>query len=390
MSPTSALDYNLESQQAMEALELIYDSAMNRALRRRQRIIEAMDAPHLRALSKHSDLLTSISRKSDLLTSMSRKIEAVNQTHAFYSRFILPDKMWLSQLNKTVAFGKTAEILGLTDKHISGFANSIRQLNQPWLDAENRLASLTSVMEIYSMAAGLRDLNPFGQTVTDVFRLNLGDWRQVTVIPEQLYTDPVARFDFYTDLGFNDDLTNMPADAFIEILDSSGLRSSELPGLVEGYAYGLPEMVDDDSEDVVPDANVDAYQSIFELETKVRSFIDEQMTQQFGHQWVMQRIPPEMHQEWQKRRRIAIDKGEVEQKLIAYADFTDYIDIICKKDNWKSVFERFFKRKSNIQESFTRLYPVRLSTMHSRVIIPEDLLLAHAEVRRILRAIQFA
>ena len=163
-----------------------------------------------------------------------------------------------------------------------------------------------------------------------------------------------------------------------------------MPGPVEGYGPELPVISDEDMDDDVPDENIDAYQLIFVLETNLRSFIDEQMTQQFGHQWVMQRIPPEMHQEWQKRRRIAIDKGEVEQKLIAYADFTDYIDIICKKDNWKSVFERFFKRKSNIQESFTRLYPVRLSTMHSRVIIPEDLLLAHAEVRRILRAIQFA
>ena len=122
----------------------------------------------------------------------------------------------------------------------------------------------------------------------------------------------------------------------------------------------------------------------------MRNFIDEQMTHQFGHQWIVHRIPSEMHQKWQKRRRIALDKGDDEQKLISYADFTDYIDIICRKENWKSVFERFFKRKSNIQESFTRLYPVRLSTMHSRVIIPEDLLLAHAEVRRILSAIQFA
>ena len=359
---------------------MIHQSALERALRRRRQMLDMLDRPHLRALTKQYDLVSSISKQ----------METVQQAQALYDRFIYPDKVWVSQLHKVAEYRRSAENLGLTNKRILEFANGIQRLSHPWLNAANPATSVTSILEIYSMAAELNDRQPFGRLVTNVLRRNLGDWRRVTAIPERLATDPNARFDFYTEQGFNDNLTDLPVDAFIEILDSSGFRGGDLPGPVEGYGPELPVISDEDMDDDVPDENIDAYQLIFVLETNLRSFIDEQMTQQFGHQWVMQRIPPEMHQEWQKRRRIAIDKGEVEQKLIAYADFTDYIDIICKKDNWKSVFERFFKRKSNIQESFTRLYPVRLSTMHSRVIIPEDLLLAHAEVRRILRAIQFA
>ena len=237
------------------------------------------------------------------------------------------------------------------------------------------------------MAAELNERQPFGRLVTNVLRRNLGDWRRVTAIPDRMATDPNARYDFYIEQGFNDNLTDLPVDAFVEILDSSGFRRSDLPGPVEGYGYPLPVFPDEETDDDVPDENIDAYQLIFVLETNLRRFIDEQMTQQYGHRWVKQRTPPNMHQEWQKKRRIAIDKGETEQELIAYADFTDYEQIICRKDNWESIFERFFKRTSNIQESFNRLYPVRRATMHSRVIILEDLLLAHSEVKHVLRAI---
>ena len=232
--------------------------------------------------------------------------------------------------------------------------------------------------------------SPFGRTITDALRRSLGDWRTVTAIPEHLGTDPAARFDFYTDLGFNDDLTNLPINAFTEILTSSGFKSDDLPEPVERYGRDSVGTVDENSSDDVPNENIDAYLLIFTMETNLRRFIDEQMTQQHGDQWVKQRTPPNMYQRWQEKRRTATKSGEAELELIAYADFTDYADIICRKDNWKDTFEQSFKRRSNIQESLRRLHPLRLSTMHSRVIIQQDLLLAHAEVKRILKAIHIA
>ena len=361
----------------MEAFELIQQSAFERALRRRRQMLDTLDRPHLRALTRHYDLVSSISTQ----------MEIAQQVQDFHDRFIYPDRMWLTQLHKVTEYRRSAESLGLTNRRILEFANGIRQLSHPWLNPDNPASSVRSILQIYSMAADLNERQPFGRLVTDVLRRNLGDWRRVTAMPERLATDPNVRFDFYTEQGFNDNLTDVPVDAFIEILDSSGFRGGDLPRPVEGYGYQLPVFPDEDTDDDVPAENIDAYQLIFAMETNLRRFIDEQMTQQHGSQWAKQRTPANMHQRWQDKKRTAISSGETEQELIAYADFTDYEQIICRKDNWESIFERYFKRKSSIQESFNRLYPVRLSTMHSRVIIPEDLLLAHSEVRHILRAI---
>ena len=72
--------------------------------------------------------------------------------------------------------------------------------------------------------------------------------------------------------------------------------------------------------------------------------------------------------------------------LVVFADFTDYEKVICKRDNWP-VFEPFFVRPESIRETFQRLYPIRLDTMHSRPITQDDELLLWLETRRIIRAI---
>jgi hypothetical protein len=46
-----------------------------------------------------------------------------------------------------------------------------------------------------------------------------------------------------------------------------------------------------------------------------------------------------------------------------------------------------FVRKEDVQESFMRLFPVRICTMHARIILLDDELLLRLETCRILRAI---
>lgn len=74
--------------------------------------------------------------------------------------------------------------------------------------------------------------------------------------------------------------------------------------------------------------------------------------------------------------------------LIEYADFTDYIEIIKRADNWNEVFQIVFRRKDDVQEAFYRLFPIRLATMHARFITLDDELLLRAEVRRIQKVIR--
>ena len=87
------------------------------------------------------------------------------------------------------------------------------------------------------------------------------------------------------------------------------------------------------------------------------------------------------------KRQKALDFGEPERPLIAYADFTDYVTIITRKDNWKAVFEDVFRRAESVTESLQRLYPIRICTMHARLITQDDELYLYVETKRILAAI---
>ncbi len=51
------------------------------------------------------------------------------------------------------------------------------------------------------------------------------------------------------------------------------------------------------------------------------------------------------------------------------------------------VFKPIFKRPMLVQESFQRLYPIRMCTMHARLITQDDELYLYVETKRILKAI---
>ena len=74
-------------------------------------------------------------------------------------------------------------------------------------------------------------------------------------------------------------------------------------------------------------------------------------------------------------------------RQIAYADFTDYERVICRSDNWREIFTTFFDRPESVRESFQRLYPIRLDTMHARPITQDDELLLYVETQRLVKVI---
>jgi hypothetical protein len=57
-------------------------------------------------------------------------------------------------------------------------------------------------------------------------------------------------------------------------------------------------------------------------------------------------------------------------------------------DNWREVFSALFGRQEDVRESLQRLYPIRLSTMHARLITQDDVLLLLVESRRLLKVIR--
>ena len=313
--------------------------------------------------------------------------EYLRQIETFEVRFTMPVQNHFDELVKTLSRLPSMEALGLASSRIAEINKSIAGLRQPWLNIENKFASLTAVSELHTMATGLLERPPFSDALTKLFRHDFGDWRFVGKLPDSLFTDSIARCDFYRELGFNDTLTDFPQPVFDEILNVSGLRLRVLPEPVKAYRYGLDLDPDEEFEDEVPTLNLEAYGLIYRLETHLRRFIDGQMTIHFGPLWVKRRTPSGIYPEWKRKQQHDIDSGKPAQPLVAYADFTDYSRIICRRDNWDEVFEPFFFRKTDIEESLIRLGPARVCTMHVRVIAPHDHLILLAETVRILRAI---
>jgi hypothetical protein len=94
-----------------------------------------------------------------------------------------------------------------------------------------------------------------------------------------------------------------------------------------------------------------------------------------------------MYERWLEKQRKAHQAGAAARPVIAYADFTDYEPLICKRDNWNELFGMFFVRPESVRESFQRLYPIRVDTMHARPVTHDDVLLLYVEARRLMKMI---
>ena len=201
------------------------------------------------------------------------------------------------------------------------------------------------------------------------------DWSLINI------SDPIQRSSLYMERGLNQALAEIPHRAFEQGVIVADLAYPQVQ-LADEYSL-VQEAESDDEEDI--ERNQNAYDLLLSLETQVRKFIDEEMTAAFGPGWEKHRVSGGKHKEWRQKRMN--NKGDSGQSLIAYADFTDYLPIIVRSDNWDQVFKTMFERKESVQESFQRLYPIRLDTMHARLITQEDEIYLYAEVHRILRAI---
>ena len=131
-----------------------------------------------------------------------------------------------------------------------------------------------------------------------------------------------------------------------------------------------------------------AFDHLQRFEIAIREFIERIMQAAFGDRWMRQQLPANMLESWIDKRDKAVKAGCAEEPLINYADFTDYRAIIERRDNWTTVFKPIFGREEDVRESFQRLFPVRIATMHARLITQDDELLLLVETKRILKAIK--
>ena len=298
--------------------------------------------------------------------------------------FCLPEIVELPKLFREFESGDTANAIKRYREQGSELRQAMESMRTPWLDVEHKLASIAGFVELQCIGHALRTGPTFDALLTDALRVDLGDWRDKITWPSDIFTDPSARTSFYLERGFDPALTAFPPEAFEESVSIAGLKELP-PPLVQAYNFE-PEVEEDEEESAFKRTNK-AHDRLQRFETQLRRFIDERMKAAFGEDWIKPKVPGNIRERWLEKRKKAEDDGGPEWPLIAYADFTDYVVIIMRKDNWDKVFRPVFKRPAFVQESFQRLYPIRVCTMHARPITQDDKLYLYVETKRILDAI---
>lgn len=313
-----------------------------------------------------------------------------NQLHSFQAamdsfndRYVLPDLSAAGTLIEEFERSSAAEALARYALKGDELRRATEAMNTAWLDPQAHLSSITGIAEIHGIGKLLENGSSFDQSVCVALRHDLGDWRDSITWPEPVLTDPDRRSEFYRKLGFDASLTNFPGPAFHESTENAGLLR-EPPPVVAAYSEPVPPAGDPETEEAFTWSN-QAHDWLQRLESHIREFIDNHMTEAFGDEWPKHQLPNGIYDQWVAKREAAIRAGRQPRSLIAYADFTDYEKVICKRDNWRTVFCRFYGRPENVRESFQRLHPIRLDTMHARPIIQDDQLLLYVEVRRLIQ-----
>lgn len=327
---------------------------------------------------RRSGALAAFAEQSSAIAELQKQLALATE------RFNLPESKVATELMEAYQTDHASELVKYFKDNQDYLRRATEAIRSPWLDMQEQMRSVGAFADIQSMGFALQSIPAFDDRLTELLRIDLGDWQDRINFPQEIFDNPLARSAFYQERGFDPALTAFPTDAFTQSLDIAGLRGAP-PPIIDVYDY--EEVTEDDEQEAAFARTNAAHDRLQRFETRLRQFIDEQMTKACGDQWIKHRIPGPIRQSWFEKRERARAKGEADHPLIAYADFSDYVPIITQKTNWSEVFEPVFRRPTFVQESFQRLYPIRICTMHARMITQDDEIYLYVEIKRVLSAI---
>ena len=361
---------NLLGLKESSAVSSVLETLRRQDLLPKMTIGPVADLKHLGLLSASADVLRDLGFNPSVLSN-------------FDARFLLPDATNAARLAVMYDTSAAAKALERFTGGVSVQA-AMASMKSPWFDAANPMVSASAFAAIQRMGTALGNMPTFDTDLTSAIRLELGDWRSPIHWPASIFTDLEARSDFYASLGVNTALTDMPVGAFRESLGIADLWETP-PSFAPDYnSSETDEEEANDDEEGFARTN-EAHDRLQRLETQIRRFIDQIMVEALGPEWPKHRMPPTIVQTWREKKERAMRHTAADLPLIAYADFTDYEIVICKRDNWR-LFEQYFDRPESVRESLQRLYPIRIDTMHSRMITQDDELFLQVECKRLMRA----
>ena len=348
-------------------LSSIYDGgAVGRLMREmdeRRKLIEGPieQARQLGLLDPASDFRSS-------LATISAEHERYRQS------FALPATTEIERLaRQALGTGTLAESVLAASGRAGAVEEAMRAMRSPWLNVEHELRSTRAFGDLLGIGWGVAALPPYAELLTQGLRPSLGDWRDpITLVGE--WQDPILRSGFYRERGFDPAITDFTREGFAEAVEAAGLIAAPADDSGHEEAEGLAR-------------SREAFARLQELERAIRQFIMRVLEAAFGPDWMRRQLPAGMLDAWTAKRDKAVQDGFPAEPLINYADFTEYKAIIERRDNWSTVFKPVFGRAEDVRESFQRMFPLRIATMHARLITSDDELLLLVETRRIMRAI---
>ena len=117
------------------------------------------------------------------------------------------------------------------------------------------------------------------------------------------------------------------------------------------------------------------YSKLKELEGLLRGCVVGELSK-LDNDWWDTRVPNEVKSNCESRKAGRESPypwlSPDESKLIEFADFSDYVRIICNRNNFKDAFERIFRDSAAISLKLRELEPIRNDIAHSRDLKKED------------------
>lgn len=311
--------------------------------------------------------------------------KAMAASKTFEDQFRLPPESELLRLAR--------ESLAATDlarRYFTGqerLQEAMARMHSPWIQVDHAQTSAKAFADLVGIGRGLALAAPYDAAFVDALRVSLGDWRDTLVQQPMDLVDPIARLGLYRTRGFDPGLTDFTSSAFRESLDITGLAITA--------PHAMPSSTSAATDNDAPtrddcDAALKAFGALRSFEIAVRKFIVQRLQAAFGANWMKRGLPADVLANCEERKKRGQAVGDEDLPLMDYADFTDYIKVIDRSDNWRLVFQAVFSRREDVKESFQRLGPVRIATMHSRMVLKEDQLMLGLETKRVLKAIDAA
>lgn len=316
------------------------------------------------------------------IASAAMKVSLATQTIASYANRVVLPKLAIADHLANGINQSLQNMLREYDVRVPGIQQAMVAMQNPWIDLNNASRSIRGFSEMQVIGQALDVLPSYGVETSALLRVDLGDWRDQVTVPNTAFAEPQDRTTIYVERGLNTELTDFPDAAFQESLFITGLKR-EAPAIVGLYGSPVPSFDLWNEEELA--RNNEAHNWLQRLEMQMRNFIDKLMTSTYGQGWEKHRLPGGFYDSWMAKKEKAVSAGESPYPLIAYADFTDYVPLMCKKDNWP-LFSPFFDRTDSLRESFQRLYPIRIGTMHARMITQDDQIFLFVEARRLMNA----